>query len=144
MPFLLRGIREGLSGMEIMRALREQGLGYRLTEFYHDLRLLKGASERWDRVKYVPKDKIPSEELYVPSTLKVPSKYLTFFECEMRNRVTGEKVTKYFGVQHDVRYPVSVLEDMLHEFTEEWVRESPQYEEWDIVSAKPFKTLRRK
>ncbi|MEM1710623.1 MAG: hypothetical protein QW820_07010 [Sulfolobales archaeon] len=109
--FLIKGIQEGLSGTEIMKTLRERGLGYRLTDFYNDLRVLKGEISKWDTMKFVPKDKVISERLYTPVTTTYPAKFATVFRIEYMDEATGLKDVRYVTVNHDAPMRRNDLEE---------------------------------
>lgn len=98
---LYRGVKEGLSGTEIMRILREQGLGYRLADFYNDLRLIKGETLKHETMKYVRRDYIISERLYTPSPHTGKFKFITNYRIDYIDLITGEKGTMYTSIGHD-------------------------------------------
>jgi len=141
--FLISALEKGLSGRQILEILRRQGLGYRMTVFYQDLRILKGVVEVAEAMKYVPKDKVISDRLYVPANLKVPQRYITKFRVEVENVITGERKTTYFTIAHDVTLPRSVLEAMVEEAYESWITESPQFSVERIVSIMPVGGMKR-
>ncbi|MEM4979010.1 MAG: hypothetical protein QXZ58_08320 [Candidatus Nezhaarchaeales archaeon] len=120
--FLIKGIQEGLSGTEIMHILRQHGLGYRLSDFYNDLRVLKGETLRWDTMKYVPRDKSISERLYTPTTTTGPTRFVTVFEAKIQDTITGEVYTTYLSVNHD--YPMRRSE--LEEQAESTLHQNPE------------------
>lgn len=99
--FILKGIREGLSGAEILRQLRAHGLGYRTSDFYNDLRIIQGAEKAWDTMKHVPKDKIITERLYMYNPEIRANNFITRFQVEYIDPVTGEKMTDYVSVAHE-------------------------------------------
>jgi len=116
--YLLKGIQEGLSGTEIMRILREHGLGYRLSDFYNDLRILKGETMKWETMKYVPKEKVISERLYTPTLKAGERKFLTVFEAIVYDPLTGERFTTYVSVGHDAPMKRAELEEEARELLE--------------------------
>ncbi|MEM1726592.1 MAG: hypothetical protein QXH85_05690 [Candidatus Bathyarchaeia archaeon] len=116
--YLIKGIQEGLSGTEIMRVLREHGLGYRLSDFYNDLRILKGETLKWDTMKYVPRDKMISERLYTPTLRGGERKFLTVFEATVYDPSTGERFTTYVSVGHDTPMRRIELEEEARELLE--------------------------
>lgn len=85
--FIVRGIREGLSGAEILRLIRKEfGVAYRIQDFYADLRILKGAMQRWDTIKYVRNDRMPSERTFFPGLKVHRGNYQMRFYYEVRDR----------------------------------------------------------
>lgn len=110
--FLVKGIQEGLSGTEIMKILREKGLGYRLQDFYNDLRILKGEIQKWDTMRFVPKEKIISERLYTPTTSPLPTKFSTIFRIDYYDPETGKKNSSYITIHHDTPMRRQDLEEM--------------------------------
>lgn len=110
--FLIEGLKQGLSGTEIMKILREHGLGYRLTDFYNDLRILRGEMMRWDTMKYVPREKVITERLYTPTTTPLPSRFSTVMRVEYINLETGEEGETYITLHHDTPLKRLELEEM--------------------------------
>lgn len=141
--FILRGLTEGLSGTEIMKILREHGLGYRLSDFYNDLRILKGESIKWDSMKFVPRDKVISDRLYTPTELVSLNKYVTICEVEYIDTLTGEKKKSYVAVGHDAPLRRRDIEEL----AEETINYSPlQYletEVYKIINVKPVRGFKR-
>lgn len=112
LSFILKGLEEGLSGKKIIELLREHGLGYRLSDFYNDLRILKGEMKRWDTMKYVPKDKVISEKLYTPTEKMGKNKFITVFKLDVVDLLTGEKRIEHVSVGHDFPMRRKDLEEM--------------------------------
>jgi len=141
--FLLKGIQEGKTGAQILRELRELGLGYRLTDFYNDLRILKGESMRWDTLKYVRRDRVISEDLYSPGNIRKDVRFLTTFEIEIEDVMTRAKSRVYVTVGHDVPMRRGELEEMALKTVESQII---HYEGWSIyriTRCVPVKGLRR-
>jgi hypothetical protein len=141
--FLTSALQKGLSGREILDMLRRQGLGYRTSIFYQDLRILKGYFEVSEAMKFVPRDKVISDRLYAPASLKVPEKYVTVFRADIRNILTGEAKTKFFTVAHDVPLPRWVLEGMVEENFSSWTETYPEYSLETIEALTPIRGLKR-
>ncbi|MEM2506957.1 MAG: hypothetical protein QXF61_07950 [Nitrososphaeria archaeon] len=141
--FILRGLTEGLSGTEILKILREHGLGYRLSNFYNDLRILKGETTKWDTIKYVPRDKVISDKLYTPTELTGLNKYITICKVEYVDVMTGEKRKSHIAVGHDAPLRRKDIEEM----AEETINYSPlQYLEtelYEVISIKPVRGFKR-
>jgi hypothetical protein len=139
----VRGIREGKSGVEIMKELRELGLGYRLTDFYNDLRIIKGEGMKWDTLKYVRRDRVISEDLYSLGNIRKDVRFLTTFEVEIEDLVTRQRKTVYVTVGHDIPLRRADLEEIaLAPITEN----IPEYEGWTSYTIRrvvPVKGLRR-
>lgn len=98
--FLIDGLKKGLPGTEIMKTLRQHGLGYRLQDFYNDLRILKGEMEKWDTMKFVPRFKVISDKLYTPSE-KVSKNFMTVFEITYFDPEVGEYISQHVAVGHN-------------------------------------------
>ncbi len=113
--FLISGIRQGLPGTKILDELRKHGLGYRIQDFYNDLRILKGEILRHDTMKYVPKDRIISEKLYTPAVYTAKGNFITRFYIELRNIMTGETYIEYTSVVHDTPMRRMDLEKLAEE-----------------------------
>jgi hypothetical protein len=141
--FIISALEQGMSGREILEMLRRQGLGYRTSVFYQDLRILKGAYEIWDAMKYVPKEKVISERHYQPAIVHFPEKYITVFRVEQEDVLTGESEIKYVAIRHDTTLPRWVLEEKLIESIEEWAEESPELAYKRIKAVVPVRGLRK-
>lgn len=116
--FLIQGIRQGLSGAEILRTLRQHGLGYRIQDFYNDLRILTGEARKWDTMKFVPRDKVITEKLYTPATYMAKGNFITRFEVEVLDEETGEIKILYTSVIHDTPMTRRELEEIAKETIE--------------------------
>jgi len=124
--FILSGIQKGLSGAEILRQLRELGEGYRIQDFYNDLRIIKGETLKWDTMKYVRRDRVITEDLYTPA-VKTKAPFITRFYVELYNPITGEVSPVYVSVAHTSPMRREDLEDIALQYITPKVGE---YEEW--------------
>lgn len=95
-----------------MKILREHGLGYRLTDFYNDLRILRGEALRWDTMKYVPREKVITERLYTPTTTPLPTRFSTILRVEYQDTETGETGETYITLHHEAPLRRIELEEM--------------------------------
>ena len=110
--YILRGVREKASGTSILRHLRKFGLGYRTQDFFRDWNETKYWYEKSQHIRYVPRSKVPSEDVYVPVYSHADNKYLTTMRVRGINRVTGEEEEIYFKVGHNFRISREDLENI--------------------------------
>lgn len=141
--FLIEGIEKGLSGTEIMSILREHGLGYRLSDFYSDLRILRGEMTRWDTMKYVPKGKVISERLYTPTTTPLPTKFSTTVRVYYFIPETGEKDSQCVTVHHDTPLRREEIETLAEEIFRKNVVDYTGYEDVEILKLVPERGFMR-
>lgn len=141
--FLLRGIKEGLPGTKIMEELRKHGLGYRLQDFYNDLRILRGEIKKWDTMKFVARNKVISEKLYTPVETPLKYKFTTVMRVEYINLDTGEKEEMYIGINHDNPMRREDLEEMALRIAQEQLEEYTGVTRGKILRAIPERGFRR-
>lgn len=141
--YLVKGIREGKSGAEIMRELRELGLGYRLQDFYNDLRIIRGEELRWDTLKYVRRDRVISEDLYSLGNIRKDVRFLTTFEIEIEDLETRQRKTVYVTVGHDIPMRREDLEEIALSPVLENVSEYEGWVNFRVTKVTPVKGLRR-
>jgi len=140
--FILKGIQQGLPGAEILRQLRELGQGYRIKDFYNDLRIIKGETLKWDTMKFVRRDRVISPDLYTPSPA-ASANFITRFEIVLRDPVTGYKKTVYVSIGHEAPMRRIDLETIV---LEDYIKRGMQlYDEamYRIESIKPMGGFRR-
>lgn len=113
--FIESGLRRGLSGRDILEALREAGLGYRTQEFYRDVRWWQNIIESGSPMKYIAKElKIPTH-WYLPTPADWGARYVTRYLIEVFNRLTGETETRPVWVKHDEPLSRRELEEIIEE-----------------------------
>ncbi len=115
--FLERMFREGYSATEALETLREHGLGYRMTDFYKDWRIISGAVEKADRMKYVRRDYVISERLYTPGESRTGKRFVTTMKVKALDLITGETQDVYVKIGHDVPMIRADLEEMAKDIT---------------------------
>jgi hypothetical protein len=99
--FIISGIMKGLSGNQILKALREQGLGYRTSEFYRDYQYWRQAYEKSIRMRYTRRDSVISEDRYIETYSRVRGGYQTVFRVDVFDRSTLERKSFYVTVIHE-------------------------------------------
>lgn len=110
--FYERGLREGLSFNEIIRIVREAGLGYRRTEMLADLRKMAAYLGRWDWLQRRPRHLQIPEEAFAPTRTPTPQPYMVTVEGEVFNPYTGEREVVYYSLGYPDRPSVEqALED---------------------------------
>ena len=141
--FILSGIQRGLSGAQILRELRELGEGYRIQDFYNDLRIIKGEAARWDTMKYVRRDRVISADLYTPTTTPLPHNFITRFRVDYVDLQTNELKTLYTSVGHDIPMRRADLEDMIMMKLDEVMNVYENVMNYRIVRVMPVSGWRR-
>jgi len=126
--FLIKGLQEGKSGLQILKELRELGLGYRTQDFYNDLRIVKGEILKWETMKFVKRDAVISESLYTPSE-RAKTPFVTKVRVEIENVLTGERKEIYVSVTHDTPLKRRDIEEMAKYMISVNI---PEYEKWDV------------
>lgn len=99
--FLLKGAKEGLSGADVLRTLRQHGLGYNKQIFYRDYRIVKVAQGRWDSMKWTPHNRIIPEEYYKTAKSPLRGNYMTTVKIRALDTETSEIVDRYVTIFHD-------------------------------------------
>lgn len=141
--YLVRGIYEGKSGTEILSGLRELGRGYRLTDFYSDLRILKGETLKWDTMKYVREEYTISDRLYTPAVYTAKYPYITRFEVTLQDPETGELYTAHTSVGHEVTMRRADLEALAEENIAKRQELYHELEGFEIIHIKPVGGFKR-
>jgi len=100
-PFILKGLMQGLSGRQILSSLRETGLGYRIQEFYRDLRYWRDAFEKSQRMRYTPRTARISEDRYVETWSRQRGGYQTVFRIDVFDRTMGQEKSFHITVVHE-------------------------------------------
>lgn len=141
--FLLRGVREGLSGAAILDDLRKQGLGYRTDSFYRDRKVLMGYEEGWTDFRATPDWKRPAFVDYAPAKFKTPTAYLSRVKLTLRHRETGEVFEKHVSYGTDVRYSHRTLREKVKDW---WsVKDkTDETEKWELVGVDPEMAFRKR
>jgi hypothetical protein len=141
--FLLKGLNEGKSGAQILRELRELGEGYRIQDFYNDLRILKGETERWDTMKHVRRDRTISEDLYTPLRFSGPGLFMTRFRVMIRDMQTGERIELYTSIFHGAPMLRGELEELVTEKINYMIEHYPSAFNWAIENITPVQGFRK-
>jgi len=118
--FLRGAVSRGMSADSIIRTARELDLPtYRRSEMLSDIRVLQGAEELGDRMKYVNRDATISDSLYAPTGKGVFRNYLTFVKLSGVDSATGEAVERVVGVSHDTLLTRGEIEEEAESMVEE-------------------------
>ena len=86
----------GISANQALQELREAGLGYRRQDFLADFRQGKSIYDSETRVRFVNRDKVPSEGILESMYHGVPDRYSFVFRATGTNLETGESEDRYF------------------------------------------------
>jgi hypothetical protein len=100
--FYQRGVAEGMGSNEMIRALREEGYGYRRTEMLSDIRLARIEWDKTDAMSRLPAVSPIPEDYYTPAEFtSVTKRYATVARTTYRDVETGEEFTDYITVGHN-------------------------------------------
>jgi len=111
-PYMLRGLREGLSGRQILQVLRDTGRGYRTQTFYEDLGVLTKARDRWDTMKFVRRDSTITDKHYAYTQVPMANRYQTTIRVRGYSMKTGDPVERHVTLGHDSLRIRRELEDL--------------------------------
>jgi len=118
--FLRGAVARGWGSNAIIRRARELGLPtYRRADMLRDIRILRGEARVFEAMKYVRREAIPSERLYLPSKTALPKRYMTTVRLRGFDIETGEDVERYVSVVHDVLRRRRELEEAASTIVEE-------------------------
>lgn len=98
------GVARGWSGVAILDALREVNLGYRMTNFYDDLRRIKGVGVESRYVKALPEtSSVPRRYMVeTPSEIwHIPEPHKGVFGVSLFDPETGEGWVETYDVGFD-------------------------------------------
>jgi len=130
--FLREAARMDVSANRVLDVLREFKLGYRRSVFLRDYRIIRGAREVWQGLKYVRREAVPGVRHYMTTKSPLKTNYQTVIEMGVTHMETGESATRYVTVGHDVLKKRGELEDIAATTVES---ESPQ---WFIEAIMPI------
>ena len=109
--WLTSGIKQGLSGNSILKALQDEGLGYRRTNFLSDMRILKDAESAWSGLRYVRRDATPSISHYLETKSPLTTNFQTVVEVRGYDVETGESLTRHITIGRDTLVAREQLEE---------------------------------
>ena len=108
-------IEQGASGAYVMRVLKTAKVRIRRQDFYRLHRHVLGIEEQANRVRYVPRGKIPSEDIFQPLEQYQPEKYFYVADYEIIDPETGEVTIEQYGMASNIRVERDVLEQAIYE-----------------------------
>lgn len=117
--YILRGIRKGLSGTQILGILQDSNRGYRVSTFFEDFRSITKSYQKWDRMKFVRRDFVISEKHYSYVQVRMDNRYQTTIRVRGYNMHTGEQVERNVTIGHDTVQVRQVLEDLAAELVQD-------------------------
>lgn len=107
-------IDAGYSANQMYDIYREAGFGIRRSDFLGIIRELRGESERSQRIRYVRRDLIPSEDILEVSRHKIPERYRFVGVVDYQDP-EGVSRTEPFAIDTDILGTRGDIED--------WVRD---------------------
>jgi len=140
--FIAKGIELGKSATQILKELRELGLGYRMQDFYNDVRIIKGEMLKWDTMKFVPRENIISESLYTPSE-RAKAPFVTKVLVQYKNLETGEVKEKVISILHDHPMKREEIEEIAKDIISRHIPEYEKWNRWRFTKSMPLSGFRR-
>lgn len=112
-PFVLRLVREPISGAEGLRRLRDIGLGYRTTDFYSDWRRERGLARYEYECSVLRRETTPPDRVFTDTEWPgLTNRYLYVFSLAGTDRITGEPLVDEFrAIGTDTLLTVGEAED---------------------------------
>lgn len=105
-------IEEGITANDSLSILKDNGLGIGRSEFLSLYREVLGLEEQENRIRYVPGNRVPSEDIFSIAELPLEADYRYIFKYTFINRQTGNLENSYLGMDMNILASVNVLEDL--------------------------------
>jgi hypothetical protein len=138
-PFVESFAKKGISANLAYKALQEQGIGYRRTDFLVDYRAATGALKKADVLKYVPKKYIPTEAHVEERAWLMKRKYSIVFEVKGISISNNEPLSRYVTVSTDVLKSLGSMQDSLRAN----IHDMPGVYDMKVLSFIPEKIYKR-
>ena len=130
LPFVDRGIAEGLSANAIGRALAAEGLGVQRSVLLRYIREARGLEARSDYFRALRTDARPDPNRLPEALTKLRRNYSTRVKVRGYDSQTGQEVTRYFTVSSDLPLTKDeAIEDILAQIEEDDERYPLEVEE---------------
>lgn len=123
--FILSGLRQGLSGNAIQKALTANGLGVRRADLQGRIRELTSAVRNASVLKYVNKSSYPTTALYTKGGSYQSKQYLYSVRIELTDPETGETSIRYQNISSAKELTIGEAEDVA---TQNLLKNNPDYE----------------
>jgi len=99
--FLKSAVEAGMGANETLKVFQDAGVGYKRSTFLSDFRVVSGAEEIAERMKYVGRESVVSEDLYSPGFSRTKYKYLTRIKATVYDTIADEERSVTVTVGHD-------------------------------------------
>lgn len=129
-PLVREMVRQGFSGVKVLDILRGQGLGYRMTDFYKDMRRFRGALAIKKPILATSLRHRFKRELFQPARIIV-RKYEYVVNVFTKNRVTGEVRKREAIIDDNLLRTRNYVEERARWYIQE---QSPKIDE-DVIGA---------
>lgn len=119
----MRGaIKEGLSASRFIADMREVGLAYRRNDMLADWRNEAGIEKKEDLLRYVRKDRYPTEKTIASVTYDISKEFM--YKVKVRSVIrVGEPITERFvNIMSDIPMTPAMIEAEVEERWGEWDR----------------------
>lgn len=104
----------GIGANEALRQLKEQGLGYRRTDFLRDFREGLGNFKTESQIRYVGLDKVPSDRVFLERYHGLPDHYGYLYEFRVFDSDLGEEYSGYRWFFTDFRGTKREIMNFIH------------------------------
>jgi len=120
----------------VYNVLKQYGLSYRRQDMLNDWNIIKGYEKMRNTMKYVPRAKLISDKLYIPTSKPLPKKYTTKFYVKVLNRRTKAVEPRFAVIRHDSTLRRQDLEEDVMKMFEQ--AKEVGSEDVDILSLMPI------
>jgi hypothetical protein len=127
MPYVRSLSTTGLSGEAILTFLRDQGIGYRMTDFYSDLSFWRTSDGRRSMISDLPRDSFIPKNLMTESPIDHTMRYKYDFVVTLRDTSTGLMEEQDLSMSHGKWMTPEEAEEAM-ETEPDWSRSKPDYE----------------
>lgn len=132
-------IRKGVSVSRWIREMRAKGLGYRNTTMLSDYRTVFQLETKADLMKYVRKDRYPTEKVVAAVEWNISKEYMYVVKVKSRLR-PGEPVTsRNVNIVSDVAMTPGMVEAEVLERWQQW----EEYGAEEITELYPWAAVRK-
>lgn len=131
--------KEGLSASKFISQMREAGLSYRRTDMLADWRSEANIKAKEDLLRYVRKDRYPTEKSIAAVTYEFSKEYM--YKVKVQSVIkAGEPITERFvNIMSDAPMTPAMLEAEVEERWGEWEK----YAKEEIVGVQAWSALRK-
>lgn len=135
-----KAFREGVSASRFMRAEREAGRPvYRRTDMLADWRTINQLETKKDALKYVRKDRYPTEKVMAAVTWELSKEYMYVVKVKSRLKPDEPVIERNVNILSDVPMTPAMVEAEVMERWGEWEK----YAAEEIVELQAWTAVRK-